>query len=179
MAKLAVILGSPREGNSDKIANLVAETTGYDVETFKINDMKNKSGCHADFACKEAGGCVIEDDITKALDAVKVADGVIIATPVFFGSATSQTKMFIDRCFGFLSADLKSIIPAGKKLGAVVTCGVDEKSGEKVAREIEGFGNMFGMNFVGSVIGTDMMDLDACTKDQNLINAAKALGKKF
>ena len=43
------------------------------------------------------GECGIEDDISEILEIMMESDGIIIGSPVYFGSVTSQLKMLIDR----------------------------------------------------------------------------------
>ena len=41
--------------------------------------------------------CGIEDDISEILEIMMESDGMIIGSPVYFGSVTSQLKILIDR----------------------------------------------------------------------------------
>lgn len=49
--------------------------------------------------------CVLKDDLTEVLDAVRDADILIMATPVYYGEVSSQLKGFIDRTFSYLVPD--------------------------------------------------------------------------
>ncbi len=46
---------------------------------------------------KQLGECAIYDDTSEILEAMMESDGMIIGSPVYFGSVTSQLKMLIDR----------------------------------------------------------------------------------
>ena len=61
---------------------------------------KDVSGCIACNACRTMLDCSIKDDFQKEmLPLLKDPEfgGIIIATPVYFGSMTSQCKAFLDR----------------------------------------------------------------------------------
>ena len=103
------LLGSPRpNGNSASIAGCFCRTAGdlgIDVQTMALNDL-SYSGCQGCMACKTGSDkCVIQDDLTAVLKAVRAADVLVLATPVYYADVTSQLKAFIDRTFGYLEPD--------------------------------------------------------------------------
>jgi multimeric flavodoxin WrbA len=49
--------------------------------------------------------CVLKDDLSEVLDAVRETDILVMATPVYYGEVSSQLKGFIDRTFSFLVPD--------------------------------------------------------------------------
>lgn len=103
------LLGSPRPGKtSATIANRFTETAahlGAQTRTFELNRLAYR-GCQGCYACKTAlEHCVLDDDLTAVLDAVRRADVVVLASPVYFGEVTAQLKGFIDRTFSFLVSD--------------------------------------------------------------------------
>ena len=53
--------------------------------------------CVACDICKATGECAIYDDMREILEIMMESDGMIIGSPVYFGSVTSQLKMLIDR----------------------------------------------------------------------------------
>lgn len=122
---VVAIFGSPRvKGNSAQLANRFlarAEVLGAEVQRFVLNKM-NFKGCQGCDVCKtKLDRCVLEDDLTKVLDAVRPADLVVIATPVYFFDVPSQLKAFIDRTYSFVDADFMtnpdaSRLKKGKKL---------------------------------------------------------------
>jgi len=130
--KVVCLLGSPRvKGNSATIARHVceiAEQRGADIQVFILNKMSYK-GCQGCMKCKtELERCILEDDLTSALDAVRDADALILATPVYIGEVTSQLKTFIDRTFSYFVPDhLNKLNPSrltpGKKLVFIQTQG--------------------------------------------------------
>ncbi len=136
------ILGSPKpEGNSAFVAKRFCEaleTHGAEVQTFALNSLTYR-GCQACMACKtKLDRCVLKDDLEPVLDAVREADLLVLATPVYFGEVTSQTKGFIDRTFSFLTPEFKtnpdnlSRLSPGKELVfiQVQTAGREEQFGD-------------------------------------------------
>ena len=93
--QIVAILGSPRKGNSSAIAGrflTTAEGLGARTRSFTLNGLSYR-GCQACFACKTgADHCVINDDLAPVLDAIRDADVVVLATPVYFGDVTGQFK---------------------------------------------------------------------------------------
>ena len=123
--KVVCLLGSPRiKGNSATLAGQfcdAAEKRGAAVQTFALNKLSYR-GCQACMACKtKLDRCVLEDDLTGVLDAVRGCDVLVMATPTYFGEVSSQLKAFIDRTFSYLVPDFvtnptPSRLAPGKKL---------------------------------------------------------------
>jgi len=95
------IVGSPRKGgNCEFLTNHALKAIGEEgIETELISlaglNIGHCTGC---FACqKEEHRCIVVDDAWPIYDKMLQADGIILATPVYFGSATSLMKAFMDR----------------------------------------------------------------------------------
>lgn len=98
--KIAGILGSPRrKGNSeillDRCLN-AAKEQGAHVEKFVLNSMRFVP-CQECADITKDGKCKIKDDMQKIYPVVEQADAIIVASPIFFGSLSAQTKMMVDR----------------------------------------------------------------------------------
>lgn len=107
--KIVAILGSPRSrGNSTAIASRFTETAaqhGAQIEAFELNRLAYR-GCQGCYACKKTHDhCVLQDNLTQVLDAVKGAEIVLLASPVYYGDVTAQLKGFIDRTYSYLKPD--------------------------------------------------------------------------
>lgn len=123
MAIVAIITTPEKKGNTPAIVKAIADSAaanGKEVKCFSINEMANRKGCQACFGCKGAGHCVVKDDLTPVLDAIRDAEGIILSTPVYFGEACAQYRLLEDRFFGFLDGAFQLNMPAGKKV-AIVT----------------------------------------------------------
>lgn len=104
--KIAAFLGSPRKkGNTaallDSVLKGLHESTDVESEYFFLHDMKI-APCNGCDACKkkESTGCVIKDDMEQVYAAMRGADLIILATPIYWWSVTAQMKLMIDRIYG-------------------------------------------------------------------------------
>lgn len=123
--QLLHIFGSPRpNGNTADIASTFcarAEQHGASISSYHLNKL-NYRGCQACFACKrEADRCVLNDDISPALDAMQEADVILFSSPVYYSDVTAQLKGFIDRTFAYFVPEYwkheqKSRLKPGKQL---------------------------------------------------------------
>lgn len=107
--EIVCLLGSPRpKGNSTAIAERfceAAQKNDANVKTFALNKLKYR-GCQACMTCKtKLDKCVLKDDLAEVLDAVREADVLVMATPIYYGDVSSQLKGFIDRTFSYLVPD--------------------------------------------------------------------------
>jgi multimeric flavodoxin WrbA len=99
--KIIAFNGSPRKNGNTEI--LLKETvrgiqdSGSTVDIFHLNLMKIKP-CQDCGSCNETGKCVFKDDMEKAYDAIRKADRIILASPIFFFALSAQSKLMIDRC---------------------------------------------------------------------------------
>ncbi len=102
--KVIAFLGSPRKGGNTELLLREAvrgiEESGQKTDLFDLNLM-NILPCQNCGGCEETGACIYDDDMTQIYDAIRAADRVIVASPVFFFSLSAQTKIMIDRCQSF------------------------------------------------------------------------------
>jgi len=121
MIRVLGIIGSPRVGgNTEQIvaeALRVAAEEGAETELLRLADKEVKP-CDGCLSCREAGECHIKDDFRPIFDRMVEADGIILSSPVYFGSATPQIKALIDRA-GYLSG-AKGRVFENKVGGALV-----------------------------------------------------------
>lgn len=100
MVKIIGLVGSPRtNGNTFYLVNTAlksAEAIGADTEIINMGS-KDIEPCVACDICKATGDCAIYDDMRQIVEKLMESHGIIIGSPVYFGSVTSQLKMFIDR----------------------------------------------------------------------------------
>lgn len=98
--KIVAIYGSPRrKGNTAallKKAVAGARDAGADVEEIVLRDLK-LSPCLEIYGCRQAGECAIKDDFQKVRDKILDAQGLMLASPVFFYTVSSHTKILMDR----------------------------------------------------------------------------------
>ena len=130
--KIVCVLGSPRQtGNSSTIAKRFCDTAvkfGAEIKTFALNQLQYR-GCQGCMACKtKLDKCILEDDFTEILDAIRGTDILVLASPIYFWDVSGQLKTFMDRTFSYLVPDfitnpIKSRLAPGKKLVFILTQG--------------------------------------------------------
>lgn len=105
MIRIVGIVGSPRIGGNTEIivteALKAAEKEGVETELIRLAD-KNVRPCDACLSCRKTGECHIKDDFKGIFNKMMEADGIILASPVYFGSATPQITALMQRA-GYLS----------------------------------------------------------------------------
>ncbi|HEX7475046.1 MAG TPA: flavodoxin family protein [Dehalococcoidales bacterium] len=103
--KVVAIIGSPRKnGNTELLAahalKAIAEE-GIETEIVSLAG-KDIRGCTACMACARKEDCSIKDDLMPVYNKMKEADGIILASPVYYGSCTALLKGVMERT-GFIS----------------------------------------------------------------------------
>ncbi len=100
MKKVLLINGSPRPmNNSQKMLNIFAEAAKkFGIETEIINLEKMNLGmCKGCLACFKTNKCFQKDGLNELVAKMEEADGIVVASPVYYGSVTAQMKTFMDR----------------------------------------------------------------------------------
>lgn len=117
---IVAFLGSPRkDGNTDILLKRTLEPireAGHEITLFNLN-AKNIKPCQNCGSCTETGACIMKDDMTDVSEAIRQADRIILASPIFFFGVSAQAKAMIDRCQSFWCEKylLKKTIPAGPR----------------------------------------------------------------
>ncbi len=100
--KVLMINGSPRKNGNTSIAlaemERIFQEEGIQVETVQLG-AQDIRGCIACLSCKKKGRCVFDDLVNQTAPKFEAADGLVIATPVYFASANGSLISFIDRLF--------------------------------------------------------------------------------
>ena len=114
-----MINGRPRGNGNTTIAlremkNVFAQE-GIEVTELNVG-AKAIRGCIACNKCAELGKCVFDDAVNEAAPLLAKADGVVVASPVYYASANGNLISFLDRLFYSCRCDLTM------KVGASVVC---------------------------------------------------------
>lgn len=155
---ILILKGSPRErGNSATLADQVsagAEEAGADVESIYLHGLDIQP-CDACFFCEGSGICTIEDDMQFLYPKLRLADAIVIASPIYWFTISAQIKLCIDRWLAFETADGNEL--RGKKIGIILTYGdtdVYTSGGINAIHTFQSMFNYIGADIVGLVYGT-------------------------
>jgi len=122
--KAIAICGSPREaGNTETLLTTcldVLQSEGIDVQLIPLRDKTVKPciACTTCYKTKDKTCAIKDDDFHEIFEVMQQADIIVVGSPVYFGSATSQLIALLDRA-GYVSranGDLFS-----RKIGGPIT----------------------------------------------------------
>ena len=147
--KIIGISGSPHKtGNNSRLIDRSLATSkkrGFDVEKITLagTDISPCTDCGE---CRKEKSCQIEDNMTEIYDKLESADGILISSPVYFGTLSGQLKCLLDRSVmlrrnGFLLKD---------KVGAAMAVGGSRNGGQEYTIwSIHAWMHIHGMIVVG------------------------------
>lgn len=103
--KVLGIVGSPRNNGNTEILTAhalkaIAEE-GLDTDLICLAGQDIRP-CNACMVCREEERCSIEDDFFPVYLKMKAAEGIILSSPVYYGSATALIKALMERA-GYIS----------------------------------------------------------------------------
>ena len=113
--KVLMINGSPRVGGNTAIAlkemEKVFAQNGIEAETIQIGNQAIR-GCIACGTCGKKGQCVFDDAVNEAAPKFAEADGLVVASPVYYASANGTLVTFLDRLFCSANFDTRMKVGA-------------------------------------------------------------------
>jgi multimeric flavodoxin WrbA len=161
--KILGISCSPRKGQSSYKALKVALEACIEQEPQIKTELIDLGGktilpCKACGQCMNELKCSIDDDFNALISPLADPEvaGMIIATPVYFGSMTAHCKAFIERCVMFRRNGWKF----KNRVGAVIAVGGVRNGGQELA--IQGVhGGLFCQDMVCVCDGAPMAHFGA------------------
>ena len=100
--KVLMLNGSPRANGNTALALAEMEKIfaleGIEVETVQVGH-KDVRGCIACASCYREGKCVFDDVVNELAPKFQEADGLVVATPVYYASANATLIAVLDRLF--------------------------------------------------------------------------------
>ncbi|MDO8142103.1 MAG: flavodoxin family protein [Candidatus Brocadiales bacterium] len=189
MLRLVGIFGSPRrDGNSDILLNSAikgAESNGAAVEKIIIRDLQI-APCNSCGGCWEKGDCVINDDMQKIYPKLVDADGIIVASPIYFMGVSAQLKAFIDRCQAFWARKYVLHMPireGGRVAKGFFIATAARDSGEGLftgaVKTIKAFFHVLDTQYVGDILCAGLEEKGDAGKKQELLQQAFDAGKQL
>ncbi len=181
------ISGSPRNMATEHIlgeALKMLEDKGLKTEQFAVRGRQISPCRHCDY-CLKNKECIVKDDMYKLYPLIREAQGFVIATPVYNGSMSAQTKIVIDRTRATLAADPNAL---RMKPGMAIAIGGDRMGGQELAvQQIHTFYILNGMipvsgGFFGANLGATFWSrdtLEGATSDEEGKRTLRKTTKKF
>ena len=183
--KILGIMGSPRiKGNTDLLLDEAlrgAREEGAEVEKLAVDKLKI-APCKEYYGCLKDGNCVIRDDMDAVYLKLLEADGIIVASPMFFYGISAQLKALIDRCQALWARRyvLKTLAESGKK-GAFI--GVGATRGQHLFEgsilTIKYFFQAFGMKYVDELLVRGVDKKGEIKEHPTALAEAYSLGKRL
>ena len=100
--KVLMINGSPHIDGNTSIAlsemEKVFTQEGVEVEILNVGN-KDIRGCVGCYACAKTKKCAFDDIVNEAAEKFSEADGLVVASPVYYASANGTLISFLDRLF--------------------------------------------------------------------------------
>lgn len=101
--KVIAINGSPRaDGNCYRALERLGSGLEGEGVGFEIHQVGGKAlrGCIACESCRKTGKCVFADDpVNELVERMAEADGIVLASPVYYSGVAGAMKCFADRAF--------------------------------------------------------------------------------
>jgi multimeric flavodoxin WrbA len=183
--KILGVMGSPRiKGNTDLLLDEAlkgARSQGAEVEKIVVDKLKI-APCREYYGCLKDGNCVIRDDMDEIYPKLLAADGIIIASPMFFYGLTAQLKALIDRCQALWARRyvLKNL-PDAKRKGAFI--GIGATKGKQLfdgsRLTIKYFFQAFGVEYVDELLIRGVDKRGEIKQHPTVLSDAFELGKRL
>ena len=185
--KILAVNGSRRKnGNTSSLIQSIlapAAKGGAEAETIFLGDY-NIGACTGCEGCASSWDCVINDDFAQVIKKIDAAEGIVLASPTYWYSVTSDMKRFIDRCYSLIQFPVNRKEWIGKYQGtgkACVTAAVCEQS------EVTAMGNTLqlltdfakdiGVDVISSVTGLGFFEAGSIKADSGLLQEAETAGQ--
>lgn len=181
------ICGSPRVKATEyvlKEALNMLEEMNFKTIFFTVSGKNIKFCQHCDY-CLKNKECIIRDDMYQLYPLLRECKGIIIATPVYNGGVSAQTKTIMDRCRALLAANPNVF---KYKVGMAIAVGGDRIGGQELALQqiitfyilngiIPVSGGFFGANLGATFWSKDT--LEDVKKDEEGFRSLRKTVKKF
>jgi multimeric flavodoxin WrbA len=159
------LCGSPRAKTTEYVlrkALEMLEEQGFETEFYTVRGKDLGFCIHCDH-CLRGKGCILLDDMQRLYPLMEEAEGFIIATPIYNGGVSAQTKAVMDRTRALLAADPEVF---RGKAGVAIAIGGDRSGGQELAiQQIITFYTLNGVltlsgGFFGANIGAAFWSQD-------------------
>ena len=178
MRKILIITGSPRKGgNSDMLAQAFAEGAegGGNLVKFFHAGRKHIEGCRVCDTCFTTGkACTFDDDFNELAELLEWADGLVLATPLYWYTFSAQIKAALDKMYAFMHAEKELKI---RDLFLIACAADGPEAFEGLVKSYEAIVTYLKCDDAGKLLIPDVWDKGEVTKEH--LDAAKTAGFVF
>lgn len=180
--KILAINGSPNEkGSTAKLIDMLLDVcTGLGAECDKVNmeDYEIKS-CRECRRCIDVGECVQEDDFIHLKAKMAEADGLIIGSPYYDGSAAEILDTFLLRIL--MTESIKKLLKGKYFVGIATSGSADCKKLAEYCANLGGSSKKSKIK-VSAILyrhSIDLNNINDLTFDSKMIDLINKSGKNF
>ncbi len=189
MKKVLGIFGSPRQdGNSDILLHSAlkgTESPGTTIEKIYVRDLQI-APCNSCGGCRENGDCVIRDDMQKIYPKFVEADGIMVASPIYFMGVSAQLKTLIDRCQALWARKYILHLPIredNRVARGFFIATAARNPGEGLftgaVKTIKSFFHVLDTHYMGDMLCAGLEEKGAVNKRQELLQRAFEAGRQL
>ncbi len=188
MSRILAISSSPRRRGNSELALYsfcrAAEEKNIAVETIRLQGLKLEP-CRGCEHCAADGICIVRDRMQPLYDKVAAAEGLVLATPVYFGSLSAQLKIFMDRfqCWWQAKYRLNKpfVLPSQRKAGFIICTGALHRPefGDNVEAVAKVFFHSINYSFKGSLFLHGLEHKGEINDKPEDLKAAYDAGKEY
>lgn len=135
--RILMVNGSPRQNGGTSATFQVIrnelQLEGAMVSEAVLNQLDFR-GCQGCMGCKRRDGCVLRDDLTPVLNALRSADGLILGSPIYMFAISGQASLFLNRLYSLIDAGYQPRAGRYRKLMTVYSMG-SPSSGRAITEE--------------------------------------------
>jgi len=182
--RVVVVNGSPRpKGNTSILAERLCSGVcdgGASVDVFRLNDLTIRP-CQACGACGQSieANCVIDDDMQLIYSAIRAADSLVIASPIYWWSVSAQTKLFVDRCEALGGPEGSAL--RDKSIGVILVYGGKDAVSSGAVNAIRAFQDAFRYleSDLVNIVHGSAWEAGAVRENVRLMSESYDLGQKL
>ena len=184
------IYGSPRKGgNTDLMLDAFLEgavEAGCETERIYVRDLQIQ-GCLACGHCDKSGECIQKDSMKEVYPLLDSAQGVVVASPVYFYGVTGQLKLLIDRSqASYMKQELakkegKPATAAPGRKGFLLSAGATKgkRLFECTVLCVRYFFDALGADYAGDLCFNRLEDKGAVLDHPSALEECRRAGREF
>jgi len=188
--KVCGIVGSPKKnGNVDLLVSQVlkgATSQGARTQKIYLNDLNIKP-CQSCGVDPHPKYCLFDDDMKLIYDALESYDAIVLGSPVYFDTVSSQTKLMIDRSNCLLPYIKRPNGTYGferrinkRKRGVFITVAGTDQEFNTILTTVKGFFNWANIELIETILyAHDDNEVGSVRKDEERMARAFEIGVRI